>query len=102
MSRVIDSWQGAPIEAVTRHWGSPTTRTRQDGQAVYEWVTASTFHMPSTPAASVSPAQSFILHCTRQLVVDERGRVSGGSWRGDNCCGVGADRCAAWSNPAGR
>ena len=102
MSAVIASWQGEQIGAVVRHWGEPTRRVRQVDRSTLEWESISELHVPGSPMSSIRP-QSFALRCVRQLNIDERGTVVGGTWRGDLCCGTSLTAsCAAWPNPARR
>lgn len=101
MSRIIDSWRGELVGAVTHRWGPATHQAHRGDQTFYEWVTSSSIHVPSTSATQASPIQTFTLYCTRQLVADRQGRVTGGAWRGNNCCATAAHgQCALWQNPA--
>lgn len=77
-SKILQSWQGEPIEKMVAYWGAPTGQYSRAGKQVVVW----SYHQ-----------------CAREVVVEE-GKVAGGSSSGANCCMMAvAGYCKGLLNP---
>lgn len=113
MDSIISSWLGEHIETAVDQWGMPNREDKIAGRSIYVWDGGTTYvtisqssaigwkTAPTTAAAqSTTFAAGSPMSCTRMLEVDDKGIVTAGGYRGNNCCfATIAGHCKAWLNP---
>ncbi|MEN7530278.1 MULTISPECIES: hypothetical protein [unclassified Cupriavidus] len=88
MSRIFDSWKGAPIDQAKAQWGPPKSVQNVSGGTAYIWNDEVPLaHAPGYGPrdAGLEPPQRFG-QCQRKLIAGPDGHVSRGEWSGDACC----------------
>lgn len=88
MTRVIDSWQGQPLETVIKAWGYPTSEKYIADHHLYLWEE---YNGAETRGGFWPGAQKWggrsleHKYCNRILEVDQARQVIGGQWQGNDC-----------------
>src|SRR5262245_16704061 len=94
MDRVMESWKGAPLDAVIAQWGYPHQEQTIAGRKIYRWSYSKTFVMPSTTTGTVTAYGINTMttgggvirgDCVRTLEVNELNIVVRWQWEGNNC-----------------
>ena len=109
MDGIMNSWQGAPLDAVIAQWGYPHQEQTIAGHKLYRWFYSKSAAMPATTTGTVTQvgSTSFINattsgggvisgNCTRTLEVDERNIVIRSQWEGNNCPFAEAFEYSTW------
>lgn len=112
--RILESWKGAHIDQVFRHWGLPQRQAKlSDGSTLYEWGNTQSYTLPGSTTGTVNTIGNTAYinaqttgpttisgECTRSLIANADGTVIEGSARGNNCCFLAiAGYCASLLNP---
>lgn len=113
--RIIQSWKGAHVDQVFRHWGIPQRQAKlSDGSTLYEWGHAENYTSSGSTTSTVNvignkayvdtqttAPTTVSYECTRSLIANSEGIVIEGSARGNNCCFMAiAGYCANLLNPS--
>lgn len=92
MNRVVDSWQGARIDQVTRQWMAPPARVFEaDGSSFHQWVYDRGAFIPAVAFAGGSTASGFALATPMSCAItfetaSGSQEIVAGAWEGNNCC----------------
>ena len=86
----MNSWQGAPLDAVIAQWGYPHQEQTIAGHKLYRWFYTKNVAMPATVnvignTAFVSGGGNIRGDCVRTLEVNEKNVVIKWEWSGNNC-----------------
>lgn len=99
MSGIINSWKGEPISAVSAQWGLPDSERTILGQHLYRWSNRGVATVPGvtytsgtivggrlSTVSTTTGGGTFEFTCDIELAVDQSQLVTGGQWRGNDCC----------------
>ncbi len=94
MDSIMQSWQGAPLDAVIAQWGYPTDEQNIGGHHIFHWYLVKQYTAPATATVNTIGQTSFVDvagggtvtgNCTRTLEVDPQNIVIRWEWSGNNC-----------------
>lgn len=94
MDGIMQSWQGAPLDAVIAQWGYPDQEQNIGGHHIFRWYLTKQYTMPATATVNTVGQTSFVSvdgggtitgNCTRTLEVDQQNTVIRWEWSGNNC-----------------
>lgn len=112
MEAIMDSWVGAPINAVISHWGYPTNEKTMAGRTLYYWdweytvrtpaytnAQANTYGNTTNISAYTYGGGTRNVWCNRILEVNDSGKVVSWEWSGNNCPYTQVYLYKKWMNP---
>jgi hypothetical protein len=98
MDGIMDSWAGAPLDAVIAQWGYPDQEQTIAGRKLYRWFYTKGVAVPATSRSTITRSGNtatvnttsydggvVVGDCTRTLEVDARNIVIRSQWQGNNC-----------------